>query len=217
MEESAPPAGAPAFPLPAFMQPATLLNLSPNLFDVLTGAFGSVLKSTIARPARGKLKDTFLVEKQSQTNWCWASVAVAVNRFFDYPPVSQCQVAQRTLRPAGANCCQSPGSEICNVAKRISAAFGAIGVARLSSPAQPQESLGIEDIRHDIARNRPVICAMAGGGTNHFVVVVAWYTANGAPWVSIDDPAMGGRRERSFDAFMTDLDGRRFRQATRLK
>lgn len=217
MSDIAPRSGSPLRPLPAFLQPTTTLNLSRNLFEAMGTVLGSVFKASIATPTSGKLRTAFFLEKQTQTNWCWASVAVAVNRFLGKPAVTQCQVVQKTRHPAGINCCQSPGSDPCNTAERISLALAAINVTRLSAPAQPQSQLGIEEIRSDIARDRPVICAMGGGGTNHFVVIVAWAILNGDPWVFVDDPAVGGRKERALSSFKTDFDGRQFIQATRLQ
>ena len=216
MPDVAPESGPPLHPLPRFLQPTTSLDLSRKLSGVVEWALGSVFKSRFVA-AGGRLKHSFLLEKQDQTNWCWASVAVAVNGFLRQPAVSQCQVAQRTRKPVGVSCCQSPGADSCNKPELISKALAAVGVARLSSPEQPQNELDVEVIRHDIGRNRPIICAMGGGGTNHFVVVVAWAVIDGVPWIFVDDPAVGARRERSLGSFMADLDGRRFIQATRLQ
>lgn len=203
--------------VPEFLGPLESLDLSDGVAGALRSVFSTILRLTPGPATQGRLKSDFFMERQKQTNWCWAAVGLAVNRFYEKPSMTQCGLAQMTLQPASVDCCQSPGNSLCNVNRRISAVLAVIGVARLTDPVQPQSPVGMDIIQRDIGRNRPIICAMSGGGTNHFVVVVAWALLSGAFYVFVDDPATGTRKERTFTAFQTNFDGRSWIQTTRLQ
>jgi hypothetical protein len=203
--------------IPEFLGPFESVDLSDGMAGAIRSVFSAIVRLAPGPATQGRLKSDFFMEKQTQTNWCWAAVGLAVNRFFEKPATTQCSLAQRTLQPVGVNCCQSPGSSQCNVNQRISAVLAVVGVTRLGDPAQPQSPVGMDIIQRDIGRNRPIICAMSGGGTNHFVVVVAWALVSGAFYVFVDDPAAGTRKERTFTAFQTNFEGRSWIQTTRLQ
>lgn len=212
------PAGAPgaaadaAAPAPArprkaiasFLRPVAALDLSPA-----PGAAAAPI-------AEGRLSRDLPLERQKRTNWCWAAIGAALARHFGDGEASQCAVVQKTLAPPGVDCCATPEARECNRVERISKVLAALGIARLADPPQPQAGLALADIQADIARDRPVICAMTGGGCHHFVLIVGWAMIGDMPFVMIDDPAVGGRKERPLAGFLADHDGRSWTQATRL-
>lgn len=205
------------FALAGFLRPTIRVNLGDGLGARMLSTFSTVFGLAPAAPSDGRLQHDFFLEKQSQTNWCWAAVGVAVNRFFDRVAVTQCALVQKTRQPTGVNCCQTPGAVMCNTTEKVSRVLSALAIPRLTDPPQPQAPIDIAEIQHDISRNRPIICAMSGGGSNHFVVIVAWAIVDGTPFVFVDDPAVGGRKERALDLFRTSFDGRQWIQTTRLQ
>lgn len=200
--------------LPDFLKPTTEIDLRRPLLPRVVQGFSKILGIAAAKPNSGKLARPFFLEKQLQTNWCWASVGVALNKFFQRPAVTQCQLVQRTRNPAGVNCCTAPGSAQCNATEFISKVFTNVGLTRRSP--QPEGAIEFGDIKADIAANCPIVCAMQGGGTVHFVVIVGWAVINGVQSVVVDDPAVGGRLQRPLGAFATNFNGRRWAQSTRL-
>ena len=202
--------------LPAFLNPITEIDLRPAFIPRLFRGFTEILGITSSQARSGKLARPFLLERQLQSNWCWASVGVALHRFFKPGPLTQCQLVQRTRQPAGINCCSAPGHAQCNVTELMSRVFSTIGLTRRSSPSQPQGSLPMADIQSDIAANCPIVCAMLGGGSAHFTVIVGWAVVDRVDHVIVDDPAVGGRLQRSLQSFSTNFNGRRWAQSTRI-
>lgn len=108
----------------------------------------------------------FVMDTQTQTNWCWAAVTSSVARF--YAPNSaktQCQVVCAELNNSA--CCAQP--QQCNQQARLDASLGTAGhLAGWNFGALPFASLQTE-----IQNGRPVCFRIqwAGGGGGHFVAV----------------------------------------------
>src|SRR5262249_29206876 len=109
--------------LPEFLRPTVEVNLRPPLMSRIAQGFSEILGTSTASTKSGKLSRPFFLEKQLQTNWCWASVGVALSKFFGRPAVTQCQFVQRTRSPAGVNCCATPGNTQCNANEAMSNVF----------------------------------------------------------------------------------------------
>ena len=202
--------------LPSFLKPTKKLDLRPALLSGILQGISNVLAIPVPQTRGGRLAHPFFLEQQRQSNWCWASVGVALNRFFQRAPLTQCQLVQRTRRPAGVNCCSVPGDPQCDVTENMSNVFATVGLNRRAAPAQPQGALAFIEIQADISRDCPIVCAMLGGGSAHFVVMVGWALIDGVEFVTVDDPAVGGRVQRSLRSFTSGFNGRQWAQSTRL-
>jgi Papain-like cysteine protease AvrRpt2 len=171
----------------------------------------------MAPQVEGDMITGFRLLKQKQSNWCWASIGVALCAYFDRPSKTQCQLANLLVPQAGPDCCQSPGNADCNSIQLMSAVLAKIGVDRLRSPNQPQdaEKFTFDLVQKEIRRRRAIICLLTGGGGDHYVVVVGWSISNGMPMLHVDDPATGRRATVGFLDFFSFRD-RQLLQFTRL-
>lgn len=202
--------------LPSFLFPLTELDLRPPVLVSLRRMLLGVLAKAAASQQSGRLPRAFFLEKQRQSNWCWASVGVALNRYYAKASLTQCALVQATLRPIGVDCCTSPNHPSCNVTDKMSRVFATIGLTPRDEPAQPEGALKEAEVQRDIRAGCPIVCTMLGNGSAHFVVVVAWYIAGGTTYLTVDDPAAGGRRHLPFDKFSRNFNGRQWAQSTRL-
>jgi hypothetical protein len=171
----------------------------------------------MASQAESDILTGFSLLRQRQRNWCWASVGVALARYFHRPQTTQCSLANRVVNAPGVDCCQDPTDPACDSIQLMSTVLGQIGVARLGNPEQPQDadSFDFDLVRNDIARKRPIVCLLTGGDGDHYVVVVGWSMPDGIPTLHVDDPATGLRATTAFIDFF-DFRGRQFFQFTRL-
>ena len=137
-----------------------------------------------ARKRAGSL--AFAMQKQQQTNWCWAAVSASVARFYRpaTPWARQCRVASREL---GQTCCPAgarPG--VCNVPWYLERALAR--VKHLQHWANGTATL--PQSQGEISTGRPLGARVgwaAGGG--HFVVLSGFSTAGNL--VTVDDPIYG--------------------------
>jgi hypothetical protein len=199
---------------PDFLKPAVVIDLRPALVPRIAQGFSMLLGVVGAKRQGGKLTRPFFLEQQQQSNWCWASVGVALHRFSQNERLTQCELVRRTRNLTGVNCCATPGHAQCNVTEIMSKVFDTLTLVRRSP--QPEGALVLSDIRSDISANCPIVCAMFGGQTAHFVVMVGWAIVDGVESVIFDDPANGVRVQRSLRAFKTNYNGRQWAQSTRL-
>ena len=141
----------------------------------------------------------FQIEPQQHSNWCWAAVAVSVERYFD--PDSrwcQCRMASRmakltTLKVKGCGTCKkpTPTPRACNRPWYLEKALQLAG--RLKAKPKPTP-LSFSRVRKRIAAGRPVCARIVWGqGPDaHFVVISGWHrTKSGALWVDVEDPDSG--------------------------
>lgn len=135
----------------------------------------------ISRAAAIRL--TFAVEKQLQTQWCWAAVSVSVARHYRRQTRwTQCEVASQER---GAACCGDGGTRQCNQPHYLDRALECTGTLReyFHHPLQP------DDVRREIGRNAPLGCRVGwshGGG--HFVVIAGYEDAADEMRVDVEDP-----------------------------
>jgi hypothetical protein len=124
----------------------------------------------------------FVVEPQQQPEWCWAAVAVSVEKYFNpASPLRQCDVATSVV---GGDPCREPvpadKPEALDVALRK--------INRLKkSVSRP---LSFNELRQEIDANRPLCAGIrwrSGGG--HFVILSEYEIApSGARHVHVEDP-----------------------------
>jgi hypothetical protein len=152
----------------------------------------------------------FRIQQQELSEWCWAAVAVSVERYYDRAStLEQCDVANKVLpeqypavplpKSDSACCCQcccDPDS--CNKPAELETALKKIHKwrATLVRSLAPDESivspgtLTFEEVRREIDRGRPVCVGItwkSGGG--HFLVVRGYrLLSSGARQVYVADP-----------------------------
>ena len=161
--------------------------LDPQLVEVEAAEQLSAL-------AAGSLN--FNMQKQTQTNWCWAAVSASVGNYYGTGTGNwtQCGVASTQL---DRNCCNQPGP--CNVYGYLDSALQ----TTRSYNGMNQGSLQMSAIRNQISMGRPVglRCAWYGGGA-HFLTI---YGTNG-DYVLVAD-SIYGYSTRALNAFPRAYNG----------
>ena len=155
----------------------------------------------------------FNMEPQEHSEWCWAAVAVSVERFFA-PDSKWCQ-ARMVSRMAKAaklrvkNCGTCEGAKnlprACNRAWYLDKALKLAG--RLKGKPKPRH-LSFAETERKIKAGRPV-CARIQWGTDpngHFVVISGCETASsGNRWVDVED-SFAGSSTWLYDEFRTNYE-----------
>ncbi|QXI13480.1 papain-like cysteine protease family protein [Pseudomonas zeae] len=136
----------------------------------------------------------FNMQKQTQTNWCWAAVSASVGNYYGTGNWTQCGVASTQL---DRNCCNQPGP--CNVYGYLDSALQ----TTRSYNGMNQGSLQMSAIQNQINMGRPVglRCAWYGGGA-HFLTI---YGTNG-DYVLVAD-SIYGYSTRALNAFPRAYNG----------
>lgn len=136
------------------------------------------------------------VERQEEgTLWCWAAVALSIQRFFKDPNPfpSQCSLVTEVLKrdKPGLVCCPPNNNEIdCNVKHSTAIALEVVRKIdeRIADPISFSAITGQID---DPINGRPICCSLVGqkkfGG--HVVVLGGWEIRQGnKQWVHVQDP-----------------------------
>jgi Papain-like cysteine protease AvrRpt2 len=145
---------------------------------------------------------SFTMQRQQQTQWCWAATSVSVARFYDgRTGWTQCGMVDAELGQHG--CCNQGRSARCNRPNVLDAPL-----ARADILARRQNAAaGYSAIRAEIDAGRPVAWRIGWrGGGGHFAVIEG-YQRRGAQWVAIDDPWYG-----QSDVAVSTLLGGRYQQ-----
>lgn len=137
----------------------------------------------------------FNMQRQTQSNWCWAAVSASVGNYYGTGSWTQCHVANAELDRN--SCCNQPGP--CNVygylesALRTTRSFGGMTQNRIQLPA----------IETQISQGRPIglRCAWYGGGA-HFLTI---YGTNGG-YVLVAD-SIYGYSTRALNSFPGSYNG----------
>lgn len=130
---------------------------------------------------------SFDMEKQTETQWCWAAVAASVARFYDSSDtVSQCEVASRVLNTTG--CCADPAA--CNEDNYLENALAQVNHFRAPLVFEP---LPFSDVEDEINAGCPLGCRIGWfGGGGHFVILYGVSTDQSGGsvkrWVAVADP-----------------------------
>ena len=129
----------------------------------------------------------FVMQLQTQTNWCWAATSSSVHRFY-VPKAkdwSQCEVAEAELNHN--TCCADGSTSQCNVPWYLDRALVRVKhFQSMSGGAVPATTLSAE-----LGGGRPVGCRIGwAGGGGHFVVIDG-LTLSGTTTVTVRDPIYG--------------------------
>ncbi|HET6998210.1 MAG TPA: papain-like cysteine protease family protein [Solirubrobacterales bacterium] len=151
------------------------------LLHVDDGSFGSLLLS-------GEEWDrlNFTIQRQEQTQWCWAAVSTSIARFYDAGTSwTQCRVAGAELN--SSTCCEDGSSSECNQPWYLDRALNRAGaLAGMEAPP----STGLGRAPDEIQDGRPV-CVRIGwsGGGGHFIVIEGYRYDR--EQVALEDPWYG--------------------------
>jgi hypothetical protein len=142
----------------------------------------------------------FPIQRQEQSQWCWAGVAQSVSRW--YVPGStwtQCQIANRQFNRN--DCCGAGATGACNNPSLLQTALGTVG--HLDRQTGSQESL--QTVENELVAGRP-LCIRVGwaGGGGHFIVA-SGVEDDGFVWVS--DPGGGTTALVAYDTLRTAYRG----------
>lgn len=201
----------------SFLRPLVEIDLRPGEEELKRRRTRATWLGTARRRLPVELDD-FLLAQQTQSNWCWAAVGIALQLFFRTGEHDgQCELAQAVLRPQ-ASCCEHPSDPACNRVARMSELLAVIGVRRRSEPRQPTTPIAFDTIAEDLSTRLPIVCLMTHRptGTTHFMVLVGADLRDGEQWVAFDDPGVGGRYWRPLAVFQNNFRGWFWEQSTRL-
>lgn len=127
------------------------------------------------------------VQRQSESNWCWAAVATSVALF--YRPAStwtQCRVASATL--GRTDCCGPAASDPlgCNQPYFLDVALGTTGHFASMRAA----GLTLPQILIEVSAQRPIGCRIEwADGSGHFLTIVGVQTpSSGTAYIDVSDP-----------------------------
>lgn len=126
------------------------------------------------------------VQRQEQTQWCWAATSSSVSAYFDGASLwSQCKVANSTL--GRSDCCGAGASRQCNVPYYLDRALTTTGnYDRIAHGAETFSSLqGV------INSDRPLCIRIqwGGNGGGHFLCIIGWKVADdGTKYYIVSDP-----------------------------
>ncbi|WP_445496321.1 papain-like cysteine protease family protein [Photorhabdus sp. SF281] len=139
----------------------------------------------------------FNMQRQIQSNWCWAAVPVSVGLYFNTGFWTQCDVADKQLKRA--TCCRFPGP--CNV-------YGYLDQALMYTRSLANfytNLMKMSEIKAQIDARCPIClrCAWYGGGA-HFLAIIGYnpVTEN----ISVTD-SIYGNSIQSFSLFPFSYNG----------
>ena len=139
------------------------------------------------------------MERQLETNWCWAAVSVSVRKFYTPgSPVTQCQIANQQL--STGTCCANSSSATCNKPWFLNRALAGMGALN----AMSNGTLPFTSVQIEIDNTRPLGCRIGwrlGGG--HFVCIDGYASVATGDFVTILDPWYGTTTE-TYSNFSTN-------------
>ena len=128
----------------------------------------------------------FSMQKQGQTQWCWAAVAVSTAAFYSgRTPHTQCAVVNAVLH--ATTCCAAGDSPQCDVPDSLKDALMHVG--HLQQTVNGAATWAAID--RELQANQPVgvLIRLIGGG-GHFLAI----SGNGTPAnqaITVEDPYQG--------------------------
>lgn len=141
----------------------------------------------------------FNMQRQAQTNWCWAGVTVSIARFYDAGTTwTQCSLADAEL--GRSDCCGAAGSGPCNQYWYLHTPLQRVDHLDWTGAASAFSTVVAE-----IDAGDPLGCRTAwSGGGAHFVVIYGYADSDpaaGTPaWLWVDDP-WDGKSDVSYSVF----------------
>jgi len=132
----------------------------------------------------------FAVQRQKQTNWCWAAVSASVAAFYNSKtPWTQCKVATAVT---GTGCCGPTGAQPpCNVPNYLERALSTVGHYR----GRKVGTITYSSVKNQIASDNPIgVRVEWPNGDGHFVAIFGWReTSDGRQYIWVGDPNKGLR------------------------
>jgi len=129
----------------------------------------------------------FQMQKQEQTNWCWAAVSASVAIFNHDPAWRQCTVVNTVLNAilTGADCCTDGSSPSCNIPFDLRASL-----LRINHLAQAFAGpLPFANVQAQIQSGRPIGCRiLSPGPVAHFIAIIGCAQTAAGPFVTVADP-----------------------------
>ena len=144
----------------------------------------------------------FLMEKQKQSEWCWAAVALSIERYFSpYSVWGQCGIAAQVL-PDAKDSCDYPQNH--DKPAQLEVALAA--VSRLKETRKG--AMKFEDLQRELDAGSPVCVRIKWTGDGaHFVVLTGYrVSASNLRVVDIADPLYPDST-RAFDDFPSTYQG----------
>jgi Papain-like cysteine protease AvrRpt2 len=128
----------------------------------------------------------FTVQKQEQTQWCWAAVSTSVARFYDGGSGwTQCQMAGQELNRS--SCCEDGSTAECNQPWYLDRALSRAGTF---AGMEAAPSTGLDPVPGEIGAGRPVCARIAWSGGGGHVVVIEGYRQDNTR-IAVEDPWYG--------------------------
>ena len=128
----------------------------------------------------------FTMQRQLQTQWCWAATSVSVSEYYD-PDTHWSQCTMVNAEKELTTCCRDGSSEDCDTPNVLDAPLSRADVLDHKQTG----SVGYDIIRREIDAGRPLAWRIRwSGGGGHFAVIEG-YQSFGDEWVAIDDPLYG--------------------------
>jgi hypothetical protein len=140
-------------------------------------------------PEHGGAASVFSIQTQQQIEWCWAAVAVSIDKYFNPASIAtQCQVASDVT---GGGCCgPAANGNVCNQPEKLQDALRSVNRFRTDYT----HSLKFPEVKQEIDDGRPVAARIQwasgakGTGEGHFVVIDGYRILSGASHLHVSDP-----------------------------
>jgi hypothetical protein len=148
-----------------------------------------ILRKRIRKFSAAGKSVKFPIQRQEQTNWCWAAVSATVVHYFNAETSwSQCDIVSDCL---GEDACDTDASSpTINKAWYLDEALRVVGCLR----QMKDRKVSYETVSTEISARRPLgIRLQWRGGGGHFVVIRGWFKGDDdSMWYIVEDPAKRG-------------------------
>lgn len=139
----------------------------------------------------------FDIQRQEQTNWCWAAVGATVVHYYNNNTSwTQCDIVTAALKQDA--CFVDASSPHINKQWYLDRALSIVGCLKRMTDKRVPEEL----VLYEIAARRPLgVRIHWRGGGGHFVVLRSWFIGeDDALWYVVEDPAKNGGGTRKMPA-----------------
>lgn len=157
------------------------------------------------------LRRHFTIQKQQQSQWCWAAVTVSIRDYYGHTTqLSQCQLVNSYV--GLTTCCANGSSSSCNQPNNTAGALAFVGHLEKNLNG----SISFKAVQEQIVLDRPIgIRILWAGSGAHAIVVDGYSSSDGEQWVFGDDPGSGDCFLYTYSAFQTSYSGTGTWNATR--
>jgi hypothetical protein len=157
----------------------------------------------------------FPIQQQCGKDWCWITVAVCTDHYYDpTSPWLQGTLANALIPNLTADCsvtpCTQPLPGNCDTAGQINHSLGY--VQRLRTSVSTPILFG--DIKLEIDAADPVGHPVCAGiqwmdmSIGHAVVICGYDDSDGSEWITVADPGDGQTRNLPFLSFLKNYEGK---------